>query len=212
MRSIEDCYLYGILDTGYLGDRNPGEVARQMIEGGVDIIQIRAKDCDQTHCAELASLTLKVTRPLGIPLIINDHPEIALEVDADGVHVGQDDVSVKEVREQIGPGKIVGKSTHSLEQAVQAAREGPDYIGVGPVFATLTKPTYIPVGLPLIEAVGSRVRLPFFCIGGINLENAAGVIKTGAKRIVVVSGILKARDIAGYCRGLKGLLGLANDP
>ncbi len=198
--------LYAILDTSWLDDRDPALVATRMIEGGVDIIQLRAKKETSQECAATAAKVLKVTRPAGIPLIINDHPEVATEVEADGVHVGQDDLSVSEVRKMVGPDKYVGKSTHSLEQALSAQEEDVDYIGVGPVFATPTKPTYVPVGLEIVRQVSLRIRIPFFCIGGIKLENAKEVLGTGASRIVVVSGILQAPDLAEYCRKLKKML------
>jgi thiamine-phosphate pyrophosphorylase len=122
------------------------------------------------------------------------------------VHVGQDDDSIEKVRAQIKQPIVVGKSTHSIEQAVAAEREGADYIGFGPIFSTPTKPDYSPIGLEQICEVHKRVSIPIFCIGGINSENLAQVIAAGAKRVVIVSGLLQANDSAGYARACKKLL------
>ena len=205
-RRLEKCRLYGILDTTYLAGRNAATVAGQMIEGGVDLIQLRAKNQSEEEVILLARAVLAVTRRKGIPFIINDHPHVAGATGADGAHVGQDDMSVAEARRILGKSALVGKSTHSLQQALNAEQEDADYIGVGPIFATPTKPDYPPVGLDLVRQVRSKVRIPFFCIGGIKLKNAAEVIAAGAQRLVVVSGILRARNPGDYCRRLKILL------
>ncbi|MFL6527658.1 MAG: thiamine phosphate synthase, partial [Chthoniobacterales bacterium] len=141
-----------------------------------------------------------------VPLIVNDHPEVAHDIGADGVHVGQDDMSVAEARAEIGADAVVGKSTHSIAQAIAAASEGADYIGFGPLFSTPTKPDYQPIGLTDIAEVHRRVTIPIFCIGGIKLENLEQVIAFGARRVVIVSGLLTAADIADYARRAKQLL------
>lgn len=205
-RKPADCRLYAILDAAYLAGRAPESVAAAMIAGGVDLIQIRAKDRTPSEIAAMGRAVAPVARAAGIPVVINDHPEVALEIGADGVHLGQEDGSVDAARRLLGEGVWIGKSTHSLEQALAAEAEGVDYIGVGPVYATPTKPDYQPVGLELVRAVSARVKLPFFCIGGIKLENAVAVLAAGAERIVVVSGILQAPDPTAYCRGLKQAL------
>lgn len=200
------CRLYGIIDSGYLSGRDPVDLAGQMIEGGVDFIQLRAKGWSSAEVSAAARRIYEVTRSAQVPFVINDYLEIAAEGYCDGVHIGQDDVDVALARERLGPSKLIGKSTHSLLQALHAQEEAIDYIGVGPVFATPTKPTYVPVGLELVQEVTGKIRIPFFCIGGIKLENAAQVLAAGATRIVVVSGILQAANPAAYCRDLKGLL------
>lgn len=200
------CRLYAILDAAYLGNRDPATVAVEMIRGGVDIIQVRAKDRTPAEIAAMTRAVLHVARPTAIPVVVNDHPRVAVETDADGVHVGQDDADVAETRAALGGEKWVGKSTHSLDQALAAEQEGADYIGVGPIFATPTKPTYAPVGLELVRDVSSRLKIPFFCIGGIKLENAEKVLAAGARRLVVVSGILQAPAIADYCQQLRKML------
>lgn len=131
---------------------------------------------------------------------------MAREVGSDGLHIGQEDGTVAEARARILPDQLVGKSTHSVEQAVAAQGEGADYIGVGPLYATPTKPDYLPVGLPLIAQVRARVDIPQFCIGGIKRENLRQVIAAGADRAVVVSGILQAEDVKAYCLELKATL------
>jgi len=122
------------------------------------------------------------------------------------VHVGQDDPPIAEVRSLTGPNCVVGKSTHSLDQAIRAFYEGADYIGFGPLFATPTKPDYPPIGLAAIEKVHGAVRIPIFCIGGIKLDNLPKVIEAGARRVVIVSGLLQATDIIAYGRSVKDLL------
>jgi len=124
-------------------------------------------------------------------------------MDADGIHVGQDDLSVAEVRAQAGDDVIVGKSTHSLEQAIAAEKEGADYIGVGPIYATQTKPDYVPVGPPLIGQVRRVVKVPQFCIGGINEKTLPEVLAYGARCVVIVSDLLKSADIPAYCARIR---------
>ena len=124
-----------------------------------------------------------------------------------GVHVGQEDDSIAQVRRAVRRPVIVGKSTHSLGQAIAAEREGADYIGFGPLFATPTKPDYLPIGLEGIRELHRQVKIPIFCIGGIKLENLEQVIAAGAKRVVIVSGLLQSDDPTDYGRRAKYLLG-----
>jgi thiamine-phosphate pyrophosphorylase len=141
-----------------------------------------------------------------VPLVINDFPEVAAAVGAEGVHVGQDDLNVDRAREVAGYRTVIGKSTHSIAQAMAAAVEDTDYLGFGPLFATPTKPNYPPIGLQDIRTVHEMVKKPIFCIGGVKLENVAQVLEAGAQRVVIVSGILQAPDIEAYCRKVKSLL------
>lgn len=200
--------LYGILDLGYVEIRDIGKMAEAMIAGGVDLIQLRAKKLASAQIAEIAAELHCVTAARGVPLIINDHPEIARVVPAEGVHLGQDDLPIAQARKITGADCMVGKSTHSVDQAIRAFYEGADYIGFGPIFATPTKPDYSPVGLDEIQKVHDAVRIPIFCIGGLKLENLAQVIEAGARRVVIVSGLLQARDAAEYARSAKKTLGL----
>lgn len=206
MRALEDCYLYGILDLGYAPRPALRKTALAMLDHGVDIIQLRAKNFSAEEIAEMALEMRTLTRKAEVPLIINDYPKVARETGADGVHVGQDDVDVGTARSLAGESCLVGKSTHSLEQARAAVSEGADYIGFGPLFATPTKPEYTPVGIDGIAAVEAAVTVPVFCIGGVKRENLRDVVQRGARRVVIVSGILQAIDTAAYVRECKTIL------
>jgi thiamine-phosphate pyrophosphorylase len=203
---LSRCRLYGILDLGYVDSLETGKVAEQMMDGGVDLIQLRAKARPSAEIAKTAAELHCITMDRDVPLIINDHPEIARVVSAEGVHVGQNDPAISEVREIAGPDRMVGKSTHSVDQAIRAFYEGADYIGFGPIFATPTKPDYPPVGLEEIRKVHEAVRIPIFCIGGITLDNLSELTAAGARRVVIVSGLLLANNIASYARSAKELL------
>lgn len=200
MRGLSDCRLYGIIDLGYVEEADLACVAEQMVEGGVDLIQLRGKGRPIEKLADLAATLHQLTARSSTPLIMNDHAEIASRVPVEGVHVGQDDDSIEAARRKAGHEIIVGKSTHSLEQARAAQREGADYIGFGPIFATPTKPDYAPIGLADIRRVYAEVSLPIFCIGGINIDNLQSVMDAGAKRVVMVSALLKAHSIVDYAR------------
>ena len=207
MRSLSDCFLYGILDLAYTERKRLSEVTRAMIEGGVDVIQLRGKNESVPELARFARELHEITASASVPFVVNDYPEIARDVPVEGVHVGQDDHSVAEARQTAGRRPVlVGKSTHSLDQAIAAANEGADYIGFGPLFATPTKPDYVPIGLDSIREVHREVTLPIFCIGGIKLQNLPDVVAAGAKRVVIVSGLLQAGDIADYAVSCKKLL------
>lgn len=206
MKPISDCYLYGIIDLGYVAPAEVAEVTEKMIEGGIDLLQLRAKKYAEKDVRWFAGQLAPVAHAAGIPFIVNDFPEICAEVGAQGVHVGQDDLTPEQARMLAGKNALIGRSTHSYQQAVVAQAEGADYIGFGPLFATPTKPEYQAIGLNEIRRVHELVRVPIFCIGGIKLENLAAVLEAGARRVVIVSGILQARDIAGYTREVKALV------
>lgn len=205
--------LYGILDLGYIAEDSLERMAAQLCEGGVDIVQLRAKGRDECAIEEMANRVAPILRDAGVPFIINDFPELVPSIGADGAHVGQDDFSVADARWRAGralagevPLPIIGKSTHSVEQAIAAAAEGADYIGFGPLFPTPTKAGRAAIGMGDIARVHELVSVPIFCIGGVKLENLAEVIAAGAQRVVIVSGILQARDVAAYCREAKARL------
>ena len=198
--------LYGILDLGYVEIGDVRKMAEALVAGGVDLLQLRAKNQSPAEIEKLAIELRPVLSERGVPLIINDHPQLARNVGAGGVHLGQDDLPIAEARKIVGPECAVGKSTHSLDQAIRAFYEGADYIGFGPIFATPTKPDYPPIGLDDIAKVHGSVRIPIFCIGGIKLDNLEKVIEAGARRVVIVSGLLKAKDIVAYGRSVKELL------
>ena len=206
MRNLSDCRLYGILDLGYVGIDDAERVTKSMIDGDVDLIQLRAKEHSVEEIVDLAGKLHQVTSAAGVPLIVNDHAEVAAKVPVEGVHLGQDDDSLAHARKKAGRHVLVGKSTHSLEQAVEAEREGADYVGFGPIFATPTKPDYQPIGLTGIKRVHNEITVPTFCIGGIKIDNLGQVIAAGARRVAIVSGLLRAPDIAKYARACKALL------
>ena len=206
MRNLSDCRLYGILDLGYVGIDDAERVTMSMIDGDVDLIQLRAKEHSVEEIVDLAGKLHEVTSAAGVPLIVNDHAEVAAKVPVEGVHLGQDDDSLAHARKKAGRHVLVGKSTHSLEQAVEAEREGADYVGFGPIFATPTKPDYQPIGLTGIKRVHNEITVPTFCIGGIKIDNLGQVIAAGARRVAIVSGLLRAPDIAKYARACKALL------
>jgi len=206
VRSPVDALLYAIIDLGYVSPGNAPGVLEKLIAGGIDMVQLRGKNHSIDELSLLAEKLLRLTTSAEIPLIANDHAQIAQRVGVEGVHVGQDDESIETVRAQIKRPVIVGKSTHSVEQAMAAQREGADYIGLGPIFPTPTKPGYSPIWLSHIQEVHERFSIPIFCIGGIKLENLLQVIAAGAKRVVIVSALLQATNIAGYVRACKKLL------
>jgi thiamine-phosphate pyrophosphorylase len=178
-----------------------------MIAGGVDILQLRAKGMPEDDVAVLLGKVAPLAANAGVPLIVNDHPRLAAMEGVAGVHIGQDDGPIGTARAAAGPGKLVGSSTHSLAQARAAASEGADYLGFGPLFATPTKPDYPAIGLEDIARVHAEITdRPIFCIGGIKLENLPRVMAAGARRAVIVSGILLAPDIASYTAQAAALL------
>jgi thiamine-phosphate pyrophosphorylase len=200
MRALCECRLYGIIDLGYVEESETARVVERMIQGGVDLIQLRGKGKSLDELTDYAAQLHELTASSTTPLIMNDYAEIASQVPVEGVHVGQDDDPIEVARHKAGREIVVGKSTHSLEQALAAQREGADYIGFGPIFATPTKPDYAPIGLTDIRRVHAEVSLPIFCIGGINIDNLQSVIDAGAKRVVMVSALLKAHSIVDYAR------------
>ena len=199
-KPITGCVLYGFIDTAYLESRDPAVVAQVLIEGGVDVIQVRAKKNSHAQRVEIGLEVVSVAAEREIPVIINDDIDAAFESGADGVHLGQEDWQClggkAERSDRLANMRIVGLSTHSLEQALRAERDGADYIGVGPVFPTATKPGVKPVGLDLVHDVVERIKIPFFAIGGITLDNIDQVLEAGATRVAVVSAILKAPNVA----------------
>jgi len=195
--------LYAIVDTGYVEPGRVPHVTEQLVLGGGDLIQLRAKKLPLTTIAELGKKMRAIIPSDGPLFILNDHPELVAKIGADGIHVGQNDLSVADARAQAGAEVIVGKSTHALDQAIAAEKEGADYIGVGPIYATLTKPDYVPVGPALIGHVLAAVRVPQFCIGGVNEQTLPEVLAAGAQRVVIVSALLQSADIPTYCRRVR---------
>jgi thiamine-phosphate pyrophosphorylase len=192
-----DWKLYAILDLGYVAEPDRVATALKLIAGGADVLQLRAKCHDIGEIRDVAKEIFPICRATGVPFIINDYPELAAELDADGVHIGQDDGPLATAREVVGSGKIIGRSTHSLAQARAALDEGFDYIGFGPLFPTPTKLGRPGIGLADISVMQSDVgsKIPAFCIGGIKRANLPEVIAAGARRVVIVSDLLTADDV-----------------
>ncbi len=207
MKSLADCRLYGILDLGYVRPLDAAWFAHQMVKGGVDILQVRAKGRPAPEILTFADQAFQITEDAGVPLIINDYPALVQDAHADGAHIGQDDGPLAAARAEAGPDAIIGRSTHSVAQALAARDEGADYLGFGPLFATPTKPDYAPIGLDDIARVHAEITdRPIFCIGGVKLENLSQIIAAGARRVVIVSGILQASDVTAYTRAVSDLL------
>lgn len=211
MKSLADCRLYTFVDTAYLHGREPERIARQLCDGGADLIQLRAKNSSPDDIRRMAEAILPVTRAGNVIFVINDHLEIARQVGADICHLGQEDffdVGYKhcsEVRGQRSEVKI-GLSTHAPAQAERAVAAGADYVAIGPVYPTGTKPTAKPVTLEYVRWAAGHVTVPWFAIGGINLTNLDDVLAAGAKRICVVSALLNAPDIAKTCAEFRARL------
>ena len=205
MKPLSDCLLYTFVDSAYLHGRAPEWVAQQLCDGGSDLIQLRAKNCPLDEVRQMAQAILPVTRRAGVGLVINDHLAIATEMGAEYCHLGQEDffdggyTRVSQLSTSAAQLKI-GLSTHAPTQAERALAAKPDYIAIGPVYPTGTKPGAKPVTLEYVRWAAANVTIPWFAIGGINLENLGEVLTAGAQRICVVSAILNAPDIAQACQ------------
>lgn len=204
MKPLSDCLLYAFVDTAYLHGHAPELIAQQLCDGGADLIQLRAKNSTTDEVRRMAYAILPITRAANVGFVINDHLDIAREVDAEFCHLGQEDFfdaghkSVNELKIKNSKLKI-GLSTHAPEQAQRAVVAGADYVAIGPIYATGTKPTAKPVTLDYVRWAAENVKVPWFAIGGINLQNLDEVLAAGARRICVVSAILNAEDVAGAC-------------
>jgi thiamine-phosphate pyrophosphorylase len=203
---ISGCFLYGIVDLGYIAPDNVATMTAQLLEGGIDILQLRGKGLPKTEIIECAEIMLPLTKDAGVPLILNDYPDLLKVVEADGCHVGQEDFSVAEARKLAGRDCLVGKSTHTVAQAKNADGEGADYLGFGPLFPTGTKPSATAIGLTAIRTLHEQVKLPIFCIGGVKLGNLPEIVRAGAERVCIVSDLLLAADVARQTAQVKALL------
>ena len=186
--------LYGITAENFSKGRSNYEVVTEMIKSGIKIIQYREKYKSLREKLEEAKILCELCKKNNVLFIVNDHVDIALMVDADGIHVGQEDMPVSEIRKILGVNKIIGLSTHSVEDADKAVLQDVDYIGVGPIFPTTTKDRTA-VGIEYMEYVEKNINLPYIAIGGIKESNLLEVIEKGARRVALVSEILGADDI-----------------
>jgi len=225
MKPLHECQLYAFVDTIYLRGRAPEVVAQQLCDGGADLIQLRAKESPPEEARRLAEAILPVTRRTGIGLVINDYPSVAKAVRAEFCHLGQEDffgagythvsqlaaamkATAPAARGSQRPATRIqiGLSTRSPDQAAQAVAAGADYLGVGPVYPTSTKPAAQPVTLEYVHWAAANLRLPWFAIGGITLDNLDNILAAGAQRVCVVSAILCAEDLTVACRSFKARL------
>ena len=212
-------HLYAILDLGYTSESDAVSTTAALLAGGADLLQLRAKNHDLATIRRVAEILIPLCRAAGVPFILNDHPALAGELGADGVHIGQDDGSLAEARHlflSASPqspisdlqSPIFGRSTHSLSQARAALAEGFDYIGFGPLFPTPTKVGRPGIGLDDIATMEREVgsQIPAFCIGGIKRDNLPTVLAAGARRVVIVSDLLTAPDIQSATTEAKAAL------
>jgi thiamine-phosphate pyrophosphorylase len=196
-------------DRPRAGGRGLLDLLAAAISGGVDIVQLREKHLDDEQLAAVAGPARELCERLRVPLIVNDRPLLARKIGADGVHVGQDDMPVAQVRELVGPDMLIGLSTHAPQEIDAEAAALADYIGVGPVHETPTKPGRPAVGLGLIRYAAEHSRVPFFAIGGLHARNLGQAIDAGARRAVVLRAIGEAADPQSAARELRGLLDAA---
>lgn len=201
--SLGSASLY-LVARARLGAGTLADLVPELVSAGVDIVQLREKEMDKAEVREAAAPILDACRSAGIPFIVNDYPDVAAELGADGVHVGQDDAPVPAARRAAGG--LVGLSTHSRQQVIAAEPVAPDYIAVGPVYETPTKPGRSSVGLELLSFAAQHAAVPWFAIGGIDLTNVAEVVAAGARRIVVVRAITEALDPMAAAAALKAQL------
>lgn len=212
MKPLADCKLYAFVDTAYLHGRAPELVAQQLCDGGADLIQLRAKTSSPAEIRRLAEAILPITRAANVGLVINDHLNTAREVGAEICHLGQEDFfdagrrHVSEIR-MTNDEIQIGLSSHAPAQAQRAIAAGADYIAIGPVYATGTKPTAKPVTLEYVRWAAANVKVPWFAIGGINLQTLDDVLAAGATRVCVVSAILNANDVTKACAEFRKRIG-----
>lgn len=199
-----DLSLYVLTDKNLSRGRSHAEVVRAAIAGGATAIQYREKEASTREMVESARELREVCRAAGVLFIVNDRVDVAMAVDADGVHVGQDDMPADLVRALIGPDKVIGVSAGNVPDALRAQADGADYLGVGAIYATATKADAgAPTGLAVLTEIRRHVKLPIVGIGGINLANTAAVIKAGADGISVVSAVVSADDVEQAARRLQ---------
>jgi thiamine-phosphate pyrophosphorylase len=212
MKPLAECHLYTFVDSAYLHDRDPVQLARELCEGGSDLIQLRAKDWPMEKVRDIGRQILDVTSSFNARLVINDHLSIAQEIGAPFCHLGQEDFfdagykHISELPANKNQPVEIGISTHAPVQAERALAAQASYIAIGPVFPTATKPNVNPVTLEYVRWAAANVKTPWFAIGGINLKNLPDVLRAGAQRICVVSAILNSRDVSRTCREFRRML------
>ena len=202
---LDAARLYLVLEREPHG-RPAAEIVRSALAGGVDIVQLRDKGADERATLETVRELRAACDEHDALLVLNDRPELALECGADGVHLGQEDASVDEARALLGADALIGLSTHTPSQIAAARESLADYIGVGPVYATPTKPGFRPVGVALVRHASENAGRPFFAIGGIDAGNVAEVVAAGADRVAVIRAIRDAGDPGAAARELRAAI------
>ena len=199
----KELQLYAITDRHWLNGRSLYEVVKESLDGGVTVLQLREKQLDEDHFLEEAKKLQGLCSEYNVPFIINDNVEIALAINADGVHIGQSDMEMKEAREKLGPDKIIGVSAHTKEEALLAQAQGADYLGVGAVFPTSSKDDAESVSYETLKEICDVVSIPVVAIGGITRENLHQLSGSGISGISVISAIYAQSDIKKAARELK---------
>ena len=201
----KDLLLYAVTDRHWLNGRTLYSQVEEALKGGATFIQLREKELDEEHFLEEAKEIKELCRRYQVPFVINDNVEIALAVDADGVHVGQSDMEAGDVRAKLGPDKMIGVSAQTVEQAVMAEQNGADYLGVGAVFPTGSKADALEVSHDTLKAICKAVKIPVIAIGGISKEKILELSGSGDCGIAVISAIFAKDDIEEAARELRGL-------
>ncbi len=205
--------LYAVIGREFCRDKDLDSMVSEAIEGGADVVQLREKDITVEEYIRLGKKIREITRRAGVGFIINDCVDVAAAVDADGVHLGQDDTPISMARKIMGYDRIIGISAHNLSQALEAQEAGADYLGVGPVFPTPSKDdASAPIGIPALREICDRVTIPVVAIGGINAGNAEEVLKAGASGVAVISAIFGAGDIIRAAAELKKRISIIKYP
>ena len=199
----KELQLYAITDRHWLNGRSLYEVVKESLDGGVTFLQLREKQLDEDHFLEEAKKLQGLCSEYNVPFIINDNVEIALAINADGVHIGQSDMEMKEAREKLGPDKIIGISAHTKEEALLAQAQGADYLGVGAVFPTSSKDDAESVSYETLKEICDVVSIPVVAIGGITKDNLHQLSGSGISGISVISAIYAQPDIKEAARELK---------
>lgn len=213
LKPLDQCHLYAFIDEAYRGPRSYEDLAKSLCDGGADIIQLRMKDAKPERILAAAECIHPITESAGVHLIINDHLDIARRMPHPFVHMGQEDffdegyTKASELHSAKSTKQLcIGLSTHAPSQAERAIEAGADYVAIGPVFATPTKPTATPVTLEYVRWAAENIRIPWFAIGGIHAGNVDQILEAGARSICVVSDILKASDTQKACTFFKSKL------
>lgn len=199
----KDLLLYAVTDRSWLNGETLYSQVEKSLKGGATFIQLREKNLDEAHFLEEAKQLKELCKKYNVPFVINDNVDIALSMDADGVHVGQSDMEAGNVREKLGPDKIIGVSAQTVEQAILAEKRGADYLGVGAVFPTTSKDDAAEVNHETVKAICEAVHIPVIAIGGISKENVSELSNLGLCGIAVISAIFAQPDIEAATRELK---------